>query len=96
MEFVKSVRNGLRTEISGSGYLESARNFDPNPMAMVPEPQIWILGFKTKQNLDCKLILSFHYFHLNEDCSILMPNHNQPRSPVGWTWMRGGFGVVLS
>ena len=44
MEFVKNIRNGLRTEISGSGYLESARNFDPNPMAMVPDPKILIFG----------------------------------------------------
>ena len=43
MEFVKHIRNGLRTEISGSGYLESARNFDPNPMAMVPDPKIRVL-----------------------------------------------------
>ena len=48
MEFVKNIRNGLRTEISGSGYLESARNFDPNPMAMVPDPKIRIFGSKSK------------------------------------------------
>ena len=46
MKIVKNVRNGLRTEISGSGYLESARNFDPNPMAMVPDPKIRIFGSK--------------------------------------------------
>ena len=36
----KNISNGLRTEITGSGYQASARNFDPNPMAMVPDPQI--------------------------------------------------------
>ena len=56
MKCVKNVRNGLRTEISGSGYLESARNFDPNPMAMVPDPKIRFLGSKIYKNNDEMLI----------------------------------------
>ena len=42
----KHARNGIRTKISGSGYRESARNFDPNPMAMGPDPKIRFLGRK--------------------------------------------------
>ena len=46
----KNARNGFRTKISGSRYLESARNFDPNPMATVPDPKIRFLGSKIYKN----------------------------------------------
>ena len=49
----KNARNGFRTKISGSRYLESAQNFDPNPMAMVPDPKIRFLGSKIYKNM-CK------------------------------------------
>ena len=39
-----------QTKISGSRYLESARNFDPNPMATVPDPKIRFLGSKIYKN----------------------------------------------
>ena len=46
----KNVRNGIRTKISACRYLESARNFDPNPMALVPDPKIRVLGPKIYKN----------------------------------------------
>ena len=40
LEICKTCLKWPQNGISGSGYRESARNFEPNPMAMVPDPQI--------------------------------------------------------
>ena len=49
LESCKKVEHGLRTETSGSGYRASARNFEANPMATVPDPKT-LLGILLRRN----------------------------------------------
>ena len=65
------VWNGFRKFNLGHGDLDPAPNFDPDALAMVPDPKkpcFWLKMTKkvekTKKKLDCILILSFHYFNL--------------------------------
>ena len=45
-KITKTDRNGFRKLISRYGDLDPARNFDPNPMAMVPDPKNLIFRLK--------------------------------------------------
>ena len=61
LEIAKIFWNGFGTEISGSGYLESARNFNLNPMVMVPDPKIRLAIFQIRIP---KGILTSRFSHL--------------------------------
>ena len=62
----KNVRKGLRTEIQGSGGLDPARNFVPNPLATLPEPKNLVFD-RFLTNIGSNPILSFF-------CSFYIPS----------------------